>query len=93
VHPLRVLILALLLYLLYRLLTRGRKKKRFGTGPSGAERVQPRDLPSHDLLVQDPVCRIYIPKSQAVVIQVEDKSVYFCSEKCREHFLGQKGER
>ncbi|MBU1404700.1 MAG: TRASH domain protein [Proteobacteria bacterium] len=76
-------IYALLLYVLYRLLTGGRRKKTVGNGRkttgSGA-------LAAHDQLVEDPVCHIYIPKRQAIVLQDGDTVVYFCSEQCRKMY-------
>jgi len=93
VNPFRILVLAVLLYVLYRLLTGGKKRGRPSQTGNRRESQRQADLPSHDVLVQDPVCHIYIPKGQAVVLQGEDKSIYFCSEKCREVFVRQKGER
>ncbi len=75
-------IYAVFLYVLYRLLTGGRKKKPLGPasnrqGPGAGE------LAAHDQLVEDPVCHIYIPKRQAIVLYDMDTPVFFCSEQCR----------
>jgi|YelNatPaOPRAMG01_1025707.scaffolds.fasta_scaffold339912_2 hypothetical protein len=35
-------------------------------------------------LVQDPVCKTYVPKEQAV----EFDGHYFCSEECKDAYLG-----
>jgi len=40
-----------------------------------------------DLMVQDPNCRAYIPKREAVLVQKNGKKLYFCSEKCRDNYL------
>lgn len=79
--PLKIIVLLLLFYLLYRLFTAGRRKIIPGSGP--------RDRPplDHDVLVEDPVCHTYIPKGQAIALQQEDKIHYFCSEKCCRVFL------
>lgn len=85
--PLRLVIIGTLLYILYRLLVGPRKKKGYGknggpASPGGA--VQ-------DVLVEDPVCHTYIPKGQAVQLPHDKKMYYFCSDKCCEMFLKQKG--
>jgi YHS domain-containing protein len=87
VTPLRLIIIGILLYILYRLLIgpgkkRGYFKKKGPASPEGA--VQ-------DVLVEDPVCHTYIPKEQAVQLHHDKKMFYFCSDKCCEMFLKQKG--
>ena len=86
-HPLRLLILAILLYILYRLLVGGLKKKVASTFRQGEE------LPVHDVLVEDPICHTYVAKGQAVTLKDGDKTLYFCSEKCRNTYESQKGEQ
>ncbi|MBP1713634.1 MAG: hypothetical protein H6Q42_1837 [Deltaproteobacteria bacterium] len=41
-----------------------------------------------EVLVQDPVCKCYIPKSQARAIDFKGEKVFFCSEECHKKFLG-----
>ena len=84
--PVRILILGILFYILYRLLMAGRKKKKAASASAGTE------LPRQDVLVEDPVCHTYIPKKQAIVYRDGDESHYFCSEKCRDTFRAEKGE-
>ena len=86
--PLRLLILGILLYILFRLLFGGKKRRAASTG-RGDRGGQ---LPTHDVLVEDPVCHTYIPKGQAIMATHGDMSYFFCSEKCREIFLTDKGE-
>ena len=85
--PLRILIIAILLYILYRLLIGPRKKKvhenKQSEGSSGGA-IQ-------DVLVEDPVCHNYIPKGQAVQLHHNKQIFYFCSNKCCEMFLEKKG--
>jgi YHS domain-containing protein len=85
--PLRLLIVGFLLYILYRLLTGPSKNKGLGAkqgaaAPGGA--VQ-------DVLVEDPVCHTLIPKGQAVRLHHDKQMFYFCSNKCCEMFLKNKG--
>ena len=84
-HPLRVVILFLLFYILYRLLTGSRRR------PAG-ERPAANPPEHHDVLVEDPVCHTYVPKGQAVVLRQGEISRYFCSEHCRETFRAHQGE-
>ena len=85
--PLRLVIIGVLLYILYRLLVGPRKEKvsdhKSGAVSTGGD-VQ-------DVLVEDPVCHTFIPKRQAVQLHHDKKMYYFCSEKCCENFLKQKG--
>ena len=79
----KLFIYAVFLYVVYRLLTGGRKKKPVGTNRQAAA---PGELAAHDELVEDPVCHIYIPKRQAIVLQDSDTVVFFCSEQCRKMY-------
>ena len=86
--PLRLLIIACLLYILYRLLVGPGKKKVSGSrkgGRSAGGAIQ-------DVLVEDPVCHTYIPKGQAVQLRQDKQIYYFCSNKCYKTFLEKKGE-
>jgi YHS domain-containing protein len=86
--PLRVIILVILVYIGYRLLTGGRKREKQRreerTTPGGAAAVS-------DILVEDPVCHILVPKGQAVHLQHQGNMVYFCSEECCNKFI-EKGK-
>jgi YHS domain-containing protein len=72
-----------LFYILFRLLT-GAKKKVKNSGGGGSE--------SHDVLVEDPVCKVCVPKKQALTEEEDGKIFYFCSAECREKFIARKGE-
>ena len=85
--PLRLIIIGVLLYILYRLLVGPKQKKVYGKrkGPqTTGDAVQ-------DVLVEDPVCHTYIPKRQAVRLHHDKKMYYFCSDKCCQMFLKKKG--
>ncbi|MEN8136469.1 MAG: TRASH domain protein [Thermodesulfobacteriota bacterium] len=81
--PVKFVILLCLFYLLFRLLTGGKKKVK-RTGNSGSA--------SHDVLVEDPICKVCVPMKQAVVLKEEGKTIYFCSLECREKFIAIKGD-
>ena len=85
--PLRLAIIGVLLYILFKSLTGPRKRggyfKKNNPAPGG-DGVQ-------DVLVEDPVCHTYIPKEQAVQLHHDNQMYYFCSDKCCKMFLKQKG--
>ncbi|WP_035245944.1 YHS domain-containing protein [Desulfogranum mediterraneum] len=79
--PVRLVILAVLFYIGYRLLRsmllqQLEKKSSAGKKESKVE----------DVLVEDPVCHTLIPKKQAVRLRRDGKTYYFCSEKCCDTF-------
>lgn len=78
----RLLIAAVAIYLLYRLLW----KRKPSAPPWGADTHKPQE----EVLVQDPWCKTYLPKSQALSLKREGEVVYFCSRECRERFLGKR---
>ena len=86
--PLRLIILAILVYIGYRLLISGRKREKKNkneTSTSGGSSAV------SDVLVEDPVCHILVPKRQAVRLQHQGEMVYFCSEACCNTFI-EKGK-
>ena len=85
--PLRLLIIGILLYILYRLLIGPRKRRVHGKNRAGAAPGGP----VQDVLVEDPVCHTFIPKGQAVRLHHDKQMFYFCSDKCCETFLEKKG--
>ena len=86
--PLRLVILLFLFYILYRLLFKGKKvlKGRSSDSKSGSS-----NLPTQDVLVEDPFCHAFVPKRNAIKLKQETETLYFCSEKCYESYLSQKG--
>jgi YHS domain-containing protein len=71
----------ILMYLFYRMV---RKWKRVG-GPTKA------DLPAAgEDLVEDPLCHTYVPVTHARRVEIDGKTVYFCSEKCLEQYKSEQ---
>lgn len=85
--PLRLVILGVLFYILYRLFV-GMKRKKTNV----REVDDQESVPVADLLVEDPVCHTLVPKGQAVRLQHNNVLYYFCSETCCNRFLSEKGE-
>lgn len=85
--PVRILIIGVLLYLGYRLIFGGKKQsgpKSSGGEINGGETVE-------DVLMEDPVCKSLVPKQQAVIHKYDGKTYYFCSDKCCDQFIAEKG--
>lgn len=81
-HPLKIIILLVLFYLLYRLYLSGRKKRRLAEQEAERRRRAAID----DVLVQDPVCGAYVPSGRALRLSRAGREYHFCSEKCRHDF-------
>ena len=83
--PLRLFVLAALFYLLYRLLTSGKKDQhKVGGEAENSNRID-------DVLVEDPVCHTYIPKGTATSFALNGETYYFCSNDCLKKFKAEKG--
>lgn len=80
--PLRLLILAILFYIGWRLL-----KKSFAKKPAETKR-EDHGAESQDVLVEDPVCHVLVPKHQALRLRRNGITHYFCSEQCCDQFTG-----
>lgn len=83
---LRLFIIAFLTYIAYVLLRKylGPKKKD----------LPPQKRPEGyvDELVQDPVCKTYIPKATAFRAKIKGKEEFFCSRECAERYKLMKEE-
>ena len=86
--PIRIAIIAILVYILYRLVVGPRKKPDETITPGGKGARS--NVAIDDVLVKDPVCNTYIPQRQAVVLLHDRQKYYFCSDACRKSFLAEK---
>ena len=75
----RLLIFVFLIYILYSLV-----KRVFGAGP----KISGRDTSSGVIseMVQDPICKTYIPRNEAYKVILEGEEIYFCSRECAEKY-------
>lgn len=87
--PLRLIVLAILLYIVYRLLFGGRKKIKRGQAPQEPTG----EFPASDVLVEDPVCHTLVPRQQAISWQDGEDVFYFCSQECCNKYISQQGEQ
>ncbi len=86
--PIRIIIIAILLYLGYRLIVGGGKKK---TGPS-AKVKESDNIAQNDTLEEDPVCKKLVPRQQAVKFEHNGTTHYFCSKKCCNTYRKNQGD-
>ncbi len=88
--PLRILILAVLLYIGYRLITRSLKQ----SDEEGKDDSQSTGKTGKitDVLVEDPICGKLVPKQQAHQLEGENETHYFCSKECHDKFVSEKGD-
>jgi len=87
--PLRILILAILFYIAYRIIVRGNKKTAKKTEDYSSRN---REVPADDVLEEDPVCKRLVPRRQAVQARIDGKNYYFCSDECCRAFRKEQGE-
>lgn len=76
----RWIILILLGFFIYRFV------RRLFASPKLPKQDPPREI--QDEMVQDPVCKVYVPKRQAVVLHDPQRGAqFFCSNTCRDKYL------
>ena len=81
----RLLVLAALGYILYRLLINDPK-----TRPSASAAADAHGRQADDVLVEDPVCHTYVPQHGAESCREAGRTYYFCSPECRKKFQSQQ---
>ena len=88
--PIRLLVLAILVYVGWRMFRRGNKAAEPSVSSDSSIETDPQDV-----LVEDPVCHVLIPKHQALRLRKDGVTYYFCSERCCDQFAEQtdKGEQ
>ncbi|MFZ5584406.1 MAG: hypothetical protein ACOZHQ_00605 [Thermodesulfobacteriota bacterium] len=83
---LRWAVIALVVWLLYRMV------RRLFAGQLGggrrADNLRPRgDEEILDVMVQDPQCGTYLPQHEALRAVIQGQEKFFCSEACRDAYL------
>lgn len=85
----RLIIILVLIYLLYRIV-----KLLRGPKPAGIDRQQIKTAKNMQTtgedLVEDPACHTYVPVSQAYKKEISGKDHYFCSKECYEAYILEK---
>jgi len=78
---LRLLILVVLIAAVAWVLTR--RARMGGGGRAGGAAGQGGNVRP---LVQDPVCKTFVPKETAIVVRKGERDYYFCGRECAERF-------
>jgi len=78
----RLLLVVGLLVILYFLARRAIRELSGWKGQAQA-------LASKNQMVQDPVCRMYVPRGSAVAESIGGQTYYFCSRDCAQTFQKQ----
>jgi YHS domain-containing protein len=76
----RLVFIVILAYLLYRLV-----KNTFGSGNKHLK-GRSEDKGIIDEMVQDPLCKTYVPLRESVRRTVNGKELFFCSKECADKF-------
>jgi YHS domain-containing protein len=79
--PLRIILVSVFFYLLFRFL-----RLLFIKPPVNKSPTQKNTSGLVSEMVQDPVCKIYIPKNNSLSIQISGATYYFCSRACMDKF-------
>ena len=73
-----IFLLGYFIYYLYRKLWKN--KAEISNNNKTNKNIKPEEMK------QDPVCKTYVPISQAIVYTDKNKKLYFCSEKCKKKY-------
>jgi len=87
----RIALFILLVYVFFKI-----RKMLFGKQGAGsqqqAEKPSYKDGPRQiNEMVQDPVCKVYVPKKEALHLDQAGKSYYFCCRTCMDRFQKHDG--
>lgn len=82
----RLLILIILLYLGYRYV-RSWTQKHLTASQTMANG---RNGEIADVMIKDPFCNIYFPRSEGVPLTVQGGELIFCSSECRDKYLAEQ---
>lgn len=74
----RILIIAGLIYFLYR------KYQTWSKSIAGKD-IDADAL--EDVMVQDPYCKTYFPRREGISLRANGQELLFCSRKCRDEFM------
>lgn len=79
----RLLLLAAVVYILYKVLWKG-ERLHFFKFPW--KRRKPHPQKSLEEMKKDPVCGTYLPENQAIRYKSGGETYFFCSEECQQKF-------
>ncbi|RQD57662.1 YHS domain-containing protein [Desulfonatronovibrio magnus] len=82
---LKFIILAVVGFILYKLLINDQKKKKDMTIKEQEK------MAANGIMVKDPVCGTYVDKNSDIRVKEQDKVHCFCSYDCRDKFIKRIG--
>ncbi len=82
----KLLLLLVIVYLVYRAVKSWAIGKILTSGPVGNASNSRLD----DVMVKDPVCGIHFPRREGVALEHEGQTLLFCSTDCRDRFLKER---
>jgi uncharacterized protein len=80
---LRIILFALLAYIVYKSIRFYQKLSQKSSSP-------PKSKQTSGLMVKDAICNTYLPQEDAIKEIIEGKEYFFCSKECRQKFLESK---
>ena len=83
----KIAILALVCYVLYRLFMNDNKKKAEKEAQEKKKRVDSGEM------VRDPVCGTYVDKDSAITVRNGEQTIHFCSYECRQKYIDSVNEQ
>jgi YHS domain-containing protein len=87
----RLLIIAALVYLLYRGFKSWMLKNLPPSQPPEGRNGSMTGV--DDVMVKDPICEVYFPKRNGIEVKADGESHYFCSTECRDKYLAAKSSK
>lgn len=85
----RLIIILVLIYLLYRIIKLFQRSRPAGVSSQQIKKVKSMPTVGEDL-VEDPHCHTYVPVSQAYRKEIGGENHYFCSKECYETYVSEK---
>lgn len=85
----RLIIIFVLIYLLYRIIKLFHRSRPEGVSSQQIKKVKNMPTAGEDL-VEDPQCHTYVPVSQAYRKEIDGENHYFCSKECYETYVSEK---
>ena len=85
----RLLILLGIVYLCYRFLKSWILKEPSSHQPVSGKKADEID----NVMVKDPYCGVYFARKDGVDLKIDGQDLYFCSQECRDKFVGKHSEK
>ncbi len=61
--------------------------KTLGFGRQGRSQVNTGSVDAANVMLQDPLCKVYFARKDGVSLMISGKELCFCSKECRDSYL------